>query len=150
MAKVSKEAAEAAELLFELQMAQKRRYHAAAKANGLSPQQMATLLNLEPDHGMPMSAIAELLMCDASNVTGIVDKLEARDLAKRDQGEDRRVKVLTLTPQGERMRAAIRARMLSPPRWLLELSREDQRAFRDLLRRATEALRSAGDDDPEA
>lgn len=140
MAKVTKEASEASELLFDLLKAQKRVFHAAAKEHGLSPQQAATLLNLEPGQSMSMSAIAELLMCDASNVTGIVDKLEARDLAARGQAEDRRVKALTLTPQGERVRAAMREQVLAPPAWLLELSREDQRALRDSLRRASDAL----------
>jgi DNA-binding MarR family transcriptional regulator len=141
MAKLTKEASEASEALFEVMIAHKRRFHATAKEHGLSPQQAATLLNLEPGQGMPMSAIAELLMCDASNVTGIVDKLEARDLAQRGQAEDRRVKVLSLTEQGQRMRAAMRERLLAPPAWLLELSREDQRTLRDSLRRTAEALR---------
>lgn len=149
MAKVSKEASEASELLFELLMAQKRRFHAAAKALGLSPQQAATLLHLEPGQTLTMSAIAELLMCDASNVTGIVDKLEARDLAARGQAEDRRVKVLTLTPQGERVRASVREQVMGPPAWLLQLSREEQRALRDSLRRASDAMHAFDATDPE-
>lgn len=140
MAKVTKEATEAYELLFELLMAQKRVFHTTAKEHGLSPQQAATLMNLEPGKSLTMSAIADLLMCDASNVTGIVDKLEARDLAQRGQAEDRRVKVLTLTPQGERMRAAIREQVMAPAPWLLELSRDEQRALRDSLRRASDSL----------
>lgn len=143
MPKLTKEASEAAQAMFELMMAHKRRFHATAKEHGLSPQQAATILNLEPGQGMPMSGIAELLMCDASNVTGIVDKLEARDLAQRGQAEDRRVKVLTLTEQGARIRTLMRERMLAPPAWMLELSREDQRALRDSLRRTADELRRA-------
>lgn len=149
MGKVSKEASEASELLFELLMAQKRRFHTTAKEHGLSPQQAATLLHLEPSQSLTMSAIAELLMCDASNVTGIVDKLEARDLAARGQTEDRRVKALSLTPQGERVRASMREQVMEPPSWLLALSRDDQRALRDSLRRASEALHALDADDPE-
>jgi DNA-binding MarR family transcriptional regulator len=137
VAKVGKEAAEATELLFELLQAYKRQFHTFAKEQGLSPQQAVTMMHLSPDEGLPMSAIAELLMCDASNVTGIVDKLEARGLAKRGQGEDRRVKVLTLTAEGERMRSALREHMLTPPGWIADLTREDQRALRDILRRAS-------------
>lgn len=33
---------------------------------------------------LPMRALAELLGCDASNVTGIVDRLEARGLVRRE------------------------------------------------------------------
>ena len=40
-----------------------------------------------------MSALAGLLMCDNSNVTGIVDRLEALGLVERRPAEhDRRVK----------------------------------------------------------
>src|SRR5262250_641164 len=67
----------------------------------LTPAQGHALRVIDPDRPVPMSALAEALLCDASNVTGIVDKLEARGLAKRGQAEDRRVKVLTLTEQGE-------------------------------------------------
>ena len=142
MPKVSREAREATELLVEVLHLQKRRFHAVAKDYGLSPQQAATVSYLVPGEAIPMSALAELLMCDASNVTGIVDKLEARGLAKRGQGTDRRVKVLQLTSEGEAMREAMRERLLTPPDWIASLSREDQRALADILRRAGELARS--------
>lgn len=141
MAKVHKDAVEAAELLFELMQVQKRLFHAVAKEHGLTPPQAGTLWILTPDEGVPMSALAEQLMCDASNVTGIVDKLEARGLAQRGQAEDRRVKVLTLTEAGVALRVVMRERFLTPPQWLTRLSREDQRALREILGRASEALK---------
>jgi DNA-binding MarR family transcriptional regulator len=142
MKKPSKEAREAAELLHEVFLAHKRVFQAHAKEHGLSPQQAATLLNLAPGVGMPMNGIAEFLMCDASNVTGIVDKLEARGLARRGQAEDRRVKVLLLTPEGEAMRASMRELLLAPPDWLVALSREDQRTLVDILARANDSARA--------
>lgn len=140
MTKSSKEATEIAELLFELLMAYKKRVHEAGRDNGLSPPQLAALWHLEAERGLPMSALAELLMCDASNVTGIVDKLEARGLAKRVQGEeDRRVKALLLTAAGEALRDEIRTRLLAPPSWVSELTRGAQRELRDLLRTALDS-----------
>jgi len=144
MGKATREAMQIAEILYELLQAQKRVFHATAKEHGLSPQQAATVLNLEPGAGMPMSALAELLMCDASNVTGIVDKLEARGFAKRGQAEDRRVKVLTLTEAGVALRNVIRERMHTPPEWLLALAREDQRQLHEILKRGLESVRAAG------
>jgi DNA-binding MarR family transcriptional regulator len=135
MAKVTKEAREAAALLVELLLAQKRRFQLSAREHALSPQQAATLWNLEPGGTLTMNALADILMCDASNVTGIVDKLEARGLLRRSQGEDRRVKVLSLTAEGESLRETLRGRLLDPPEWLLALSREDQRLLLDILRR---------------
>ena len=52
-----------------------------------------------------MGRLAETLSCDASNVTGLVDRLESRGLVRRaPSAEDRRVKVLQLTPTGARLR----------------------------------------------
>jgi len=135
--KVPKEASEVAELLMEVYQDHKRSFHACAKDYGFTVQQAATLWNLPPEgQGLAMSALAEILMCDASNVTGIVDKLEARGLIKRGQAEDRRVKVLTLTSEGEALRSEMRARMTAAPTWLIKLPRDDQRALRDILRSA--------------
>src|SRR5581483_11979770 len=49
----------------------------------------------------PMSRLAEVLNCEASNLTGLVDKLENRGLVERqpDPG-DRRVRLLALTEAG--------------------------------------------------
>ena len=53
-----------------------------------------------------MSRLADTLSCDASNVTGLVDRLESRGLVRRQpSAEDRRVKVLQLTPAGSRLRS---------------------------------------------
>ncbi len=49
----------------------------------LAPMQMLALKNLEPGSELPTSSLAQLLHCDASNVTGIVDRLESRGLIER-------------------------------------------------------------------
>jgi DNA-binding MarR family transcriptional regulator len=138
MAKAPKEAIDATELMVTLFHEHKRAFQSLAKEHALTPQQTATLWHLATDPGLAMSALAELLMCDASNVTGIVDKLEQRGLIRRGQGEDRRVKVLTLTTTGE----ALRQRMQEPPAYILSLSRDDQRTLRDILRRAVDSMSS--------
>ena len=82
---------------------------------------------------------AGALMCDASNVTGLVDRLEDRGLVERRAApHDRRVRVLAITPEGERVRGRILARLGDPPAALSALSAAEQRALRDLLRRAVE------------
>ncbi len=91
-----------------------------------------------------MGRMAELLHCDPSNITGIVDALEGRALAtRRPSTEDRRVKVIELTAAGRRLRARAAKEMFKPPAWIEGLSAGDQRALRDILRRAAgEAPRS--------
>src|SRR5687767_4716177 len=67
----------------------------------LSPAQVHVLHLIEPGQPLPMGRVAETLSCDASNVTGLVDRLESRGLVRRRPSpDDRRVKVLDLTPAG--------------------------------------------------
>src|SRR5437868_14295104 len=74
----------------------------------LSPAQCHVLHLIEPGRPMPMGQLAETLACDASNVTGLVDRLESRGLVRRHPSvEDRRVKVLDLTPSGSRLRTVL-------------------------------------------
>ena len=84
-----------------------------------------------------MSELATALRCDNSNVTGIVDRLEARGLVERRPGErDRRVKMLEVTPEGEELRRRLHDRLSRPPEPLASLGEEDARALRDILARA--------------
>ena len=67
----------------------------------LTPAQGHALRVLDPARPVPMSTLAEALVCDASNVTGIVDKLESRGLiARQGTDHDRRVKQLAVTERG--------------------------------------------------
>ena len=76
--------AEAWELVLELFFSHRQpRVMAVAAEFDLAPMQMLALKHLEPGVELPMSALAEPLHCDASNVTGIVDRLEARGLIER-------------------------------------------------------------------
>ena len=72
-------------------------------AAGLSPAQAHTLRTLESLHSQ--RELAGFLGCDASNVTGIVDRLEALGLAERRiDPEDRRVRQVVLTDAGRARR----------------------------------------------
>ncbi len=105
----------------------------------LSPAQCHVLHLIEPERPLPMGQLAETLACDASNVTGLVDRLESRGLVRRRPSvEDRRVKVLVLTPTGSRLRAVLVERMTSPPAALERLSLREQRALARILARLVE------------
>src|SRR4029453_17062144 len=97
----------------------------------LSPAQCPVLHLIEPGRPIPMGRLAETLSCDASNVTGLVDRLESRGLVRRHPSEeDRRLKVLDLTPAGARLRAVVLERMAKPPESLKKLSRAEQKGLR--------------------
>jgi MarR family transcriptional regulator, organic hydroperoxide resistance regulator len=133
---------EAQQFFFELGMAQRMKVGAALAELGLSFAQAHALRLLDPDDPIPMSTLAERLFCDASNVTGIADRLESRGLVERQTGEgDRRVKALTLTAAGVELRDRVLDLMSEPPDAVAALPLADQRALRDILRRAVEQLR---------
>ena len=82
---------------------------------------------------LPMNEAAGKLHCDPSNVTGIVDRLEARGLIERQHlTTDRRVKHLALTPAGRRLRGKVE-KILSAAPGVSELGASDQAALLTLL-----------------
>jgi len=126
-------------LLVRLLFAQRANLPPVAAELRLSPAQCHVLHLIEPDRPMPMGQIAETLACDASNVTGLVDRLESRGLVRRrPSAGDRRVKVLVLTPSGARLRALLLDRMTAAPAALERLSLREQRALVRILRRLLE------------
>src|SRR4051794_16917159 len=133
---------EAWSLMHWLMVTNKQRIFAIAQEFELAPQQMIALRMLGAGP-RKMSELAQALFCDNSNVTGIVDRLEERGLVRREAAQgDRRVKLLVLTKEGERMRVEITKRMAEPPAPIASLSEKDQRALRDILQRAVEGLTS--------
>jgi DNA-binding MarR family transcriptional regulator len=134
---------EAWSLMHWLMVTNKQRMFAMAQEFELAPQQMIALRMLGAGP-RKMSELADALFCDNSNVTGIVDRLEERALVRREAAEgDRRVKLLVLTKEGERMRAEITKRMAEPPPPIAALSERDQKALRDILKRAAETISDA-------
>jgi MarR family transcriptional regulator, organic hydroperoxide resistance regulator len=137
MAREPDPAVEAWALLWRLMQANKPRFMALAQELGLAPMQLHALRLIEPGVEVPMSSLAGKLFCDASNVTGIVDRLEARGLIERRPAEyDRRVKLLVLTAAGERVRKLAERQMTQPPPEIAALPLEHKRALRDALREA--------------
>ncbi|MFC9820254.1 MarR family winged helix-turn-helix transcriptional regulator [Streptomyces erythrochromogenes] len=100
------------ELLAAIGTAQWREFAAAAAQYGLTPTQARVLAQL--DGPVPMRGLAALLVCDASNVTGIVDRLEARELVRREASPaDRRVKNVVATEAGRDVIRRVRQEMQS-------------------------------------
>src|SRR6267378_5629175 len=121
-------------LLVRLFFAQRANLPPLAAELQLSPAQCHVLHLIEPEQPIPMGQLAETLACDASNVTGLVDRLESRGLVRRrPSAGDRRVKVLDLTPTGSRLRTLLLDRMTAPPATLRRLSVREQRALVRLL-----------------
>src|SRR6202023_2303169 len=100
----STHACDAWQLLIQLFFAQRANLPPLAAELELSPAQCHVLHLIKPGRPIPMGELAETLACDASNVTGLVDRLESRGLVRRRaSAEDRRGKGVGLTPTGSRV-----------------------------------------------
>src|SRR4051794_37922572 len=130
-------ACDAWQLLTRLFFAHRANLPTLAAELQLSPAQCHVLHVIEPGKPIPMGQLAEMLACDASNVTGLVDRLESRGLVRRRPSPaDRRVKVLDLTPAGGKLRAQLLERLTppgSPGRFLADEQRAPGRVFATLL-----------------
>jgi DNA-binding MarR family transcriptional regulator len=127
------------ELLLRFFFTQRATLPPLAAGLQLSPAQCHVLHLIEPDRPITMGELAETLACDASNVTGLVDRLESRGLVRRrSSGGDRRVKVLVLTRTGCQLRALLLDRLTAPPAALERLSLHEKRALVRILARLLE------------
>jgi DNA-binding MarR family transcriptional regulator len=108
---------------------------AAAALHGLTMTQakMLILLRRQP---LPMRALAGRLACDASNITGLVDRLEARGLVSRHaDATDRRIKNVVATEEGREAVRLIRADMRGTSEAFERLDEEGRRSLYELLGR---------------
>lgn len=138
-ARPSEAANEAWGIVSDLFLSNRPRMLEAFAQVGLAPMQAMALKHLEPGTPLPMRALADALHCDNSNVTGIVDRLEAAGLVERRPApHDRRVRALVVTDRGAEVKARVAALMRVPPPAIARLSERDAETLRDVLRRALE------------
>jgi DNA-binding MarR family transcriptional regulator len=122
------------QLLVKFFFAQRAHLPSSGARFDLSPIQCHVLHLLEPRRPLPMSRLADMLSCDASNVTGLVDRMESRGLVRRRSSpDDRRVKVLQLTATGARLRTQLLRQMTGASLPLSRLSPSQQRTLVKIL-----------------
>lgn len=126
----------------ELLELQRCRASAVARELDLSPPQLFALRHMDPDAPRPMGELAGALACDNSNVTGIIDRLERRGLVeRRPSPDDRRVRILALTAEGERLRSVVAERLAAPPAAFDGLTAAEQQQLTALLGRLLDGVR---------
>lgn len=126
--------AEVVELLFEYVDRLRVHFEDVSAHHGLTPVQAKVLMFV--DEPSPMRCVAELLGCDPSNVTGVVDRLEERGLLERAvDPSDRRVTSLRSTQSGRTVRDALGAALFKDVPGMSGLSRDQVAGLRDLLAR---------------
>ena len=101
-------------LWFEMQAKLEAHFTELAAKYELTAIQAKVLLLLQPEGAMTMRSIAGLLQYDASNLTGVVDRLEEMGAVRRQpHPSDRRAKGVVLTAEGQRVRKAFWDRLTS-------------------------------------
>jgi DNA-binding MarR family transcriptional regulator len=111
-------------------------FTAAAASENLTASQAKTL-NVLRRGPAAMRVLASILTCDASNMTGIIDRLEKRGLVQREPSPtDRRVKNVVITTEGSRVIDVIRGEMHATRAGLDRLDDEERSTLYALLERA--------------
>lgn len=122
------------ELLFTYVDRLRVHFESIARARDLTPVQAKVLLSLsEP---VPTGSLADVLCCDPSNITGVVDRLvEGGLLSRTEDRTDRRVKMVTTTAAGRRTRESFVAELFGDVPGMSELSRTQVAELRHVLER---------------
>jgi DNA-binding MarR family transcriptional regulator len=115
------------------------RSESALEGLGLRPRHLVALTVLREQGGSTQQALAGTLRIDRTNLVGLLNDLEARDLvARRRSEEDRRRHLVALTADGERLLdEAEEALGAAEDDVLRALDAEDRATLATLLQRAT-------------
>ena len=135
---------------FTMERVQRGEHFALLRELGLTPGHLKALAVIHPDEPRPMGVMAEIMRCDASQMTWLIDRLEERELVeRRTMPTDRRVKSIALTPRGIEVRRLILDKLFEPPEELLALPAASLEALREHLEKlppSTGIFGSAGGD----
>jgi DNA-binding MarR family transcriptional regulator len=117
--------------LFEVTERARHDFAAVVGELGLTPLQARAILFLEEP--VAMRELAGHLDCDASNVTGLADRLETLDAIERVPGGDRRIKLLRLTSRGKRLRTQLAQRVAAGSTVTAKLTANERKQLAALL-----------------
>ncbi|MFG2722168.1 MarR family winged helix-turn-helix transcriptional regulator [Streptomyces sp. NPDC048416] len=106
------------------------------ESHGLAMWAYSVLLHLEDGPVRTQLALAQSIGADKTRIIGVLDDLEQRGLiARRPDPADRRVRLLSLTPEGRRLRDAVQLAIQAREEHLLaRLPAADRRGFLNALR----------------
>ena len=105
------------------------------QASGITPVQYAALTAVGRQQGIDQRTLARTIGFDTSTIGSVIDRLEARVLMQRNaHPDDRRVRLLTITPEGEQLLQQVEPGMLRAQERMLEpLAPEQRGVFMDML-----------------
>jgi DNA-binding MarR family transcriptional regulator len=106
------------------------------EATGVTPVQYAALQTVANSPGTDQRTLARSIGFDTSTIAGVVDRLEARGLLLRSASpDDRRVRLLSLTPEGQALLDEVTPGMQRAQlRMLAPLPKAERAEFMRMLR----------------
>jgi DNA-binding MarR family transcriptional regulator len=115
---------------------------ASAAKDDLTLQQFSVLRVLARAGTMPMGKLSEELRVTPPNITGVVDRLERKELVTRTgSARDRRMKEIKLTPRGTEVYEKVRRGYSEDLQGSLDsLTPEEQEILAQLLRKLTREI----------
>jgi MarR family transcriptional regulator, lower aerobic nicotinate degradation pathway regulator len=106
------------------------------EAHGITPVQYATLQAVHDRPQLDQRTLSRSIGFDTSTIGGVIDRLEKRGLMQRNASdEDRRVRLLTLTAEGEALLEEVQPAMMRAQLRMLEpLPEPDRARFMQMLK----------------
>lgn len=106
------------------------------ESHGITPVQYAVLQTVRNSPNVDQRTLAATIGFDTSTIAGVIDRLEGRGFLLRNaSADDRRVRLLTLTQQGEQLLDAVIPGMLrAQVRMLAPLTEKQRAEFTKALR----------------
>jgi DNA-binding MarR family transcriptional regulator len=113
------------------------RFSAEMENLGLTPIQWSALLTTLQRPGLDQITLSREIYIDTSTIAGVLDRLESRGLLQRKPSpEDRRVRLLYVTQEGEALLKVANAAVLKTQEWLMEpLTPKERAAYMELMLR---------------
>lgn len=111
------------------------------EAHGITPVQFAALQTVANSPGLDQRSLAARIGLDTSTLANVVDRLETRGWMQRNASpEDKRVRLLTLTHDGDQLLAAVLPDMhRAQERILAPLPKAERKEFMRMLRTLVDA-----------
>jgi DNA-binding MarR family transcriptional regulator len=120
--------------IVEAVLARREYMQVQATRCGLTLPQAHVLRVLGSGPPQTSTGLARVMACDASNITGLVDRLEARFLIeRRSMRGDRRVKIINITARGSAVISRLNRTMLKPPSSFMRLAPKELSQLSSLL-----------------
>ncbi|MDG6906204.1 MAG: MarR family transcriptional regulator [Nitrososphaerota archaeon] len=109
---------------------------------GLTPPQFGLLRVIAKREAIPLNRISQEMLVTPPNITGVVDRLEAKHLVRRVVNkEDRRATIVELTYEGRRLQELVAKRYDKFMKEILsEFTRSEQETLRNLLLKLEEKM----------